>query len=112
MRRLAPLLVLAFALAACGHVDRHEVVFRTAPPAGHPADVYMEGQTVETPVDDLALLQVMSYGNSSGTEATVAKLQARATALGCDAVVRVRIVNGSSGTHGFGICARRAAKAE
>lgn len=109
MKRFVPLLLT---LVACGHVDRHEVVFRTAPPTGRSADVYMEGQPVETPVDDLALLQVMSYGNASGTEATVAELRARATALGCDAVVRVRIVNGSSGTHGFGVCARRAPKAE
>lgn len=108
MKRFA----LALLLAGCGHVDRHEVVFRTGAVTGRPVDVYMEGQAVETPVDDLALLQVMSYGNASGTEATVAELRARATALGCDAVVRVRIVNGSTGTHGFGVCARRASKAE
>lgn len=95
------------ALVGCGQTELHEVVFRTAPPTGRPVDVYLEGQTVETPIDDLALLQVMASGNASGTEPVIAALRNRAAVLGCDVLVRVRVVNGASGTHGFGVCARR-----
>lgn len=101
------LIVALVSSVGCGHIDVHEVVFRTAPPTGVPVDVYMEGQPVETPVDDLALLQVMAYGDAAGTEASVAALRARAATLGCDVVVRVRVVNGANGTHAFGVCARR-----
>jgi hypothetical protein len=96
-----------FALA-CGHVERHEVVFRTAPPTPS-ADVYLEGQPIEAPVEEMAILQVMAYGDAAGTESAVADLRARAAALGCDAVVRVKVVNGATGTHAWGVCARRLA---
>ena len=98
---------LAFLTLGCGTLDMHEVVFRTAAPTGRPVDVYLEGQAVETPVDDLALLQVMAYGNAAGTEPAIEALRRRAATLGCDAIVRVKVVNGATGTHAYGVCARR-----
>ena len=105
-RRLLSAFAFALAAVGCGHADIHEVVLRAAPPTGRPVDVYLEGQAIEAPVDDVALLQVMAYGNVAGTEAVVELLRRRALALGCDALVRVRIANGVTGTHGFGVCVK------
>jgi len=94
------------ACEACGYSELHEVVFRTSPRTGHPVEVYMVGQSPPRPFDELALLQVVSTGNQAEPQAVLAALSTRAVALGCDAVVRVRVDAGVTTTHGYGVCVR------
>jgi hypothetical protein len=99
-------LVLAAWLVGCGQSELHEVVFRTAPRTGRPVEVYMVGQQATRPFDELGLLQVVSTGNQADAPAVIAALSKRASELGCDALVRVRVDVGFTAAQGYGVCVR------
>ena len=106
MKRILVLTALAVGSGACGYSELHEVVFRTAPRTGRPVEVYMVGQPAPRPFDELGLLQIVSTGNQAEPVTVVAALSSRAQALGCDALVRVRVDVGMTATHGYGVCVR------
>lgn len=99
--------VLAAALVGCGHVETHEIALR--PPsaaATRDPDVYMEGRAPAQPFYEVALLQVVGFGGDANPEDVTAALVVRARAIGCDAVVRVRVDQGAARASGFGVCVR------
>ena len=105
-------LALALALAAlaalvgCGHTDFSEVVLRpVTAPTGSVA-IFVKGKDPARPFYDVALVQAVGSGNESDPEEVVAALAARGGQLGCDAVVRVDITQGSARTHAAGVCVK------
>ena len=97
----------ALAIAGCGYTETHEVALRQpGPPTGHPVEVYMYGQVPPRPFYEVALLQVVGHGADANLEDVVKALTTRASAFGCDAVVRIQIDQGYSLAHGFGVCVR------
>jgi hypothetical protein len=109
--RLAGLL-LALAVAGCGYTETHEVVLRAPTgPSPHPVELYVGGRMPERPVYEVALLQVTGHGGDANLEAVTHGLAARASLLGCDAVVRIHVDEGYTMAHGFGVCVRYVAPA-
>jgi hypothetical protein len=99
-------------VSGCGYTETHEVQLRApAPPSGRPVEVYMMGQPPPRPFYEVALLQVIGHGADANLEDVVKALTARASTLGCDALVRIGIDQGYSLAHGFGVCVRWAAVA-
>jgi hypothetical protein len=106
MRRLA-VAFAALGAVGCGHLEVHELLLRPPePPAPRPAALYFVGRTPDRPYYDVALLQVVGYGDDANMEDVARALAVRAARLGCDAVVRVRIDQGWTRAHAFGVCAR------
>jgi hypothetical protein len=98
---------LALCLAACGHVDTHEVLLRApTAPSAEPVQVYFLGRLPERAYYEVALLQSVGYGDDESLEAVVHSLTERAAQIGCDALVRVHVDQGWSRTHAFGVCVR------
>jgi hypothetical protein len=81
------------------------------PPTGRAAEVYMADQTPARPFYEVALVQAIGHGTEANPEDVVKSLRARSEQLGCDAVVRVRVEQGYSMAHGFGVCVRYAGAA-
>jgi hypothetical protein len=90
-------------------VDTHEVLLRSPSPprpAG-PVQIYLAGQPQpDRPYYDVALLQAVGYGEDGNFEAVVRALADRGAEIGCEALVRVRVVQGWSRSHGYGACVR------
>lgn len=110
MKKARALAALALLVAGCGYTEIHEVVLR-APGAqtaqtAHPVEVYMYGQAPPRQFFEVALLQVVGHGSHANPADLVRGLTARATQLGCDAVIRVQIDQGYSLAHAFAVCAR------
>jgi hypothetical protein len=98
--------VAALGTVGCGHVEMHELVLRQpGAPTSH-AEVYFAGQEPRRPYYEVALLQGIGFGEDADMEQVAHALAARAGALGCDAVVRVRVGQGFTRAHGFGVCVR------
>ncbi|MDP9035092.1 MAG: hypothetical protein M3O50_09815 [Myxococcota bacterium] len=105
--------VPAIATLGCGHVEVHEMLLR-APDAfpsqsantGGPVPMYSEPVRPSRASYDVALLQVFGYGADADAGHLAAALSSRASALACDAVVRVRIDQGWTRAHAFGVCVR------
>jgi hypothetical protein len=99
--------IAALALAACGHVETHEVVLRgDAVSALRDPDVYMEGRSPERAFYEVALLQTIGFGTNANTDDVVTALVARGKVIGCDGIVRVRVDLGVARAGGFGVCVR------
>lgn len=113
MRRVVALALASFALVACGHTEVHSFLVRPAEaPAPRDPDLYFEGRGPQRPVYEIALVQVLGFGADADPDDVAAALAARGKALGCDAIVRVRIDQGATRTHGFGVCVRYAPVAQ
>jgi len=99
--------IAALALVACGHIETHEVVLRadTSGAAKDP-DVYLEGRAPPRAFYEVALLQVVGFGSNANPDDVVLGLVARGRLIGCDAIVRARVDQGSSRASGFGVCVR------
>ncbi len=101
---------LALVFAGCGYTELHEVVLRTpTAPSGRPIEIYMYGQVPPRPFFEIALLQAIGHGADANLADLVKGLTNRATQLGCDAVIRVQIEQGTTMAHAFGVCAGWAA---
>jgi hypothetical protein len=99
--------LLALCLAACGHVDTHELLLRApAAPSAEPVQVYFLGRVPERAFYEVALLQAVGYGDDENLEAVVRALTERAAQIGCNALVRVHVDQGWSRMHAFGVCVR------
>ncbi len=109
---LAALPALAAMQVGCGFAELHEVQLRAAPPARTSPDIYLADPPAdappEGPVYDIALLQAVGYGSAAEGDEVVKLLAARGQELGCDAVERVRIDQGYTMAHAYGICVKYA----
>lgn len=98
-------IVLAFAwLAACGHLDVDHVV-TGAPPTGRdegPVRILMESDAVPPGFREIGLVRARGSGNQANLEAVIAGPQNEARSIGANAVVRVRIDQGSGSVAAIG----------
>ena len=101
------LAVLLFAVG-CGHTEIRQAMLRSAePPSGRPAELYMADQPAPTrPFYEIALIQTIGFGNEAHPEDLARALTDRATALGCDAVLRTFIDQGYARAHASGVCVK------
>lgn len=102
MKRAAWLLLLV----GCGHTDFSEVVLRTPTAAHGPVPIWVKGKDPTRPYYDVAIVQAVGSGAESDPEDVVGALAARGGQLGCDAVVRVDVTQGSGRTHAAGVCVK------
>jgi hypothetical protein len=110
MRRVLALAVASTALVACGHTEVHSFLLRPAEAqTSREPEIYFEGRGPQRAVYEIALLQVLGFGSDADPDDVAAALASRGKALGCDAIVRVRIDQGAMRMHGFGVCVRYAA---
>lgn len=93
-------------LVACGHTDFAEVVLRPPTAAHGPVPIFMKGKDPTRPYYDVALVQAVGSGTESDPEEVVEALSARGGQLGCDAIVRIDITQGSARTHVAGVCVK------
>jgi hypothetical protein len=94
-------------LAGCGHAEVHEVVLRSVEePTGHPTELYFGKRLPGRPFYEVALLQVVGNGDEADVESLSKAISERASALGCDAVVRLRVDQGVTRAHAYGVCVR------
>ena len=99
--------VLPLVALGCGHVDLHEVVLRNVQSASsHAIEVYMAGQKLPRPIDEIAMIQGIGYGTDAEPEDVIRAMANRASTLGCDALVGTRIDQGATACAGFGVCAK------
>jgi hypothetical protein len=102
-RALAAMLLLT----ACGHTEVHTMMLRPPEgPAPRDPELYFEGRGPARPLYEIALVQVLGFGGDANPDDVAAALVARGKLLGCDAIVRARIDQGATRTHGFGVCVR------
>lgn len=93
-------------LLACGHTDFSEVVLRPPSAPRDPVPVYLKDRGPDREYYDVALVQAIGSGNESDPEDVVAQLAKRGGVLGCDAIVRLDVTQGSARTHAAGVCVR------
>lgn len=99
--------IAALGAAGCGHTDVYTAQLRTGnAPARDRADLYVGDQAAPKPFYEVALVQVVGFGNEANMESVSRALAARGGALGCDALVKVSIDTGSALAHGYGVCVR------
>lgn len=100
---LATLLALAAVLAACGSLRTDHVV--TGAPSGPrhgPVRVLMETDTVPPTFQEIGLVRARGEGNRANLESVITGLQDEAREIGANAVVRVRIDQGSGSVSAVG----------
>ena len=103
----ATLRFVLVALAGCGYTETHDVVLRSQTAIRpHAVEVYVGTQAPVRPFYEVALVQVVGHGNEANMESVTRALGARASALGCDAIVRVRVDSGYAMANGVGVCVR------
>jgi hypothetical protein len=105
-RTLLALVVGALALA-CGSLDVHRVVTGpVGPPSGAPVSVYLDTQPPPTAFQEVAIVQAVGRGNRAHLAALLEGLKQEAASMGCDAVIRVRVDQGSSTASAIGVAVR------
>lgn len=97
-------------MTACSQVRTHHVVTGTpGPPTAGPVTTVMQGSPVPFAYREIAIVQAVGTGGDADLEHVVRGLQKDAAALGADAVINVRIDQGSGQASGTGIAVRRVA---
>lgn len=103
--RLSALVTFLGGLAGCGYTEVHQVVLRTpTQSASGEVELYLADRNPPRPYYEIAMLQAIGHGADANLEDVTDALRSRARALGCQALVRVRVDQGYSMAHGFGIC--------
>ncbi|MBT9558300.1 MAG: heavy metal-binding domain-containing protein [Myxococcales bacterium] len=96
MRTLASALLLPF-LIACGSIQAHHVnTGQPSPPHTGDVRVVLLGSPEPSPFREIAIIQVRAHGNKANLPSVVQAMQERARQLGCNAVIRVRIDQGTA----------------
>lgn len=104
VRIVFPLVLL---LAGCGYVvGSHLITGPVGPPHSGPVTVVMENAPVPFAFTEVAVLQAIGHGVRANLADVLGALQTQAAALGCDAVIRIRIDQGSGMASGTGVCVR------
>jgi hypothetical protein len=100
------LLAACFAVAGCGTMRTgHVLTGQPGPPRGG-VRIFLQGQPMPAGVEEVAIVQAVGSGVYARLENVVAGLQEEAGRLGCDAVLNVKIDQGSSTASGTGTCVR------
>jgi hypothetical protein len=94
----------ALAAACVGIKTYHVVTGEPGPVYAGSVAVYMEGAPLPERYEEVALLQAEGAGGNLAT--LLPKLQARAAALGCDAIVLVKIDQGAGTASATGVAVR------
>ncbi|MBI5501216.1 MAG: hypothetical protein HY907_13300 [Deltaproteobacteria bacterium] len=103
---------MVLALCGClfGRVETSRVLTGPAgPPYAGPVAIVMENAPPPASFVEVGILQAIGYGTYANLARIVESLQGQAAGLGCDAVIRVHVDQGSSQASGTGICVRTAA---
>jgi hypothetical protein len=66
--------------------------------------VLMEAEPVPEGFREIALVQAITHGREANLEHIIAGLRSRSALLGCTAIVRVHIDQGSESASGNGVC--------
>jgi hypothetical protein len=93
-------------LAACQQPMRLSHVMTGHARAPHPGGVrlHMEAEPVPEGFREIAIVQAITYGREADLAHVVRGLRERSAALGCTAIVRVHIDQGSTTASGNGVC--------
>jgi hypothetical protein len=96
-------LVLALLAAGCGRLTSDHVA-TGLPGAAHggAVRVMMETEGVPAGFEEIALVRAQGVGNRANLESVIGGLQDEARLVGANAVVRVRIDQGSNGVSAIG----------
>lgn len=86
----------------------HVLTGQPAPPHTGDVRVYMQGQEAPAGYTEIAIVQGHGAGRYAAMPDVVGALQADAASLGCNAVLNVRIDQGSSNATANGVCVRYA----
>ena len=111
MRRHIPQALLAILVSTgCGFTETRSVELRAPTgPTDHRIDTFREGDETRQPPRpflEVALIQVVGHGAMADAESVVNAMRLRAGELGCDAITRLRVDQGASMCHGYGVCIR------
>ena len=111
MKRIILLSVLSLFTAACGTTRTSRVVTgkESAPYSGE-VKILMDGTPVPEGMQEVALVQAIGHGFHADLEHVIQGLRAEAATLGCDAVVRVKVDQGSTQASANGVCMRTASR--
>lgn len=97
--------LVAIMLGGCGHTDVNAVAFRAGLASqAAPVPIYLKGQATPAIGTDVALLQAIGHGSEAEPELVTAALAQRGASMGCDAVVRVQLTQGTGRIHASGVC--------
>lgn len=102
------LALAALLVAGCGHVETHAAILRPAEPATKGrVELYLADQAAPTrPFYEIALVQVIGFGNEAHPESIASALTQKAGTLGCDAVVHASLDQGYGRAHAAGVCVK------
>jgi hypothetical protein len=98
------LLFSTLVLVACGSIKNHYVMTGTprAPSAGN-VRIELEGAAVPPGFVEVAIVQTVGTHGKANLESLIAGLKSQAQQLGCNAVVRVHVDQGSSRATAVGV---------
>lgn len=101
-------LTLATAALGCGTTSTHRVVIGPVAPAQRGGVLVLsEGAALPDTYAEVAIVQAIGRGTHADAEHVLEGLRAEAATLGCDAVVRVHIDQGTNQTSATGVAIRR-----
>jgi hypothetical protein len=95
-------------LAGCGSVEAHSAMLKRpqSPSAEGRVELYLEGQEVGRPVEELGLVQAFGSGSMANPEDVAQALADRGAELGCDAITKATIDIGYNRAHAAGVCVK------
>lgn len=98
--------VMAMALAGCGHTSVHRwVIGPVGAPSRVPARVF-SARGATPPAAEVALVEAVGTGTHAEGDQAIEALRREAQRLGCDAVLRVEVAQGANTTVATGVAAR------
>ena len=101
-------LTLVMTALGCGTTSTHRVVIGPVAPAQRGGVLVLsEGAALPDTYAEVAIVQAIGRGTHADAEHVLEGLRAEAATLGCDAVVRVHIDQGTNQTSATGVAIRR-----
>lgn len=99
--------VLMLALGGCGSLaTEHVITGATYGPTAGQVRVFMENEPPPPSFEEVALVRAFGAGNRATLASVIEGLRAEAQEVGANAVIRVRIDQGSSGMAALGVAVR------
>jgi hypothetical protein len=106
-RRLTIVALAALLAAACGSLTtEHVITGAQYAPHGGGVDIVMENEPPPPAFEEIALVRAFGNGNRGDLQSVIDGLREEARLVGANAVIRVRIDQGSSGMAGLGVAVR------
>jgi hypothetical protein len=88
----------------------HVMTGQPVAPRAETISVTMEGATPPVGFTEIAIVQAQCRGSHADLAHVIEGLRTEAQQLGCNAIVRVRVDQGSSNASGTGVCGRVSAQ--